>query len=59
MTERPWSTMPVTGAQHDAWMAEERQQVQYPSWVLTECQCGEYDRIHKHECRSLMLDIER
>ena len=20
---KPWSTMPVTGAQHDAWLAEE------------------------------------
>lgn len=24
MTDRPWSTQPVTGAQHDAWMAQER-----------------------------------
>lgn len=25
MTDRPWSTQPITGAQHDAWMAEERE----------------------------------
>ena len=24
MTDLPWSTQPITGAQHDAWMAEER-----------------------------------
>lgn len=28
----PWSTIPVTGAQHDAWMAEEREE--YPPLAL-------------------------
>ncbi len=27
-TLRPWSTQPITGAQHDAWMAEERERLE-------------------------------
>lgn len=37
MTERPWSTQPITGAQHDAWMAAARAQmhrIPYPFGTL-------------------------
>ncbi len=29
----PWSTIPVTGAQHDAWLAQERERDAWPAWV--------------------------
>jgi hypothetical protein len=63
---RPWSTQPITGAQHDAWMAEERCEESKQSWVMPEiCTvcgellCEELDYLHSEVSHERRLRLNR
>lgn len=69
MTPCPWSTQPVTGAQHDAWMAEERAAkpilymamsiVDYGDGWVCACRAGQPVTTHHSTCLYAPDDVAR
>lgn len=62
MTPAPWSTQPVTGAQHDAWMAEERPALAYcprgrRPYGYRWCGTGGWQTNDDYQVLMLMVDL--